>query len=117
MLPLRVDLVLPRPPPRARAGTPSAAAAPSARAADIGAADALVAGLELRCAELHEGAVGGALGDPRHFDSGSVVTIDVMLARPGVDFEGGHFETLEPDGTMRRHVFERGDALVFPSYK
>ena len=39
----------------------------------------LLSGLEARCIELHEGRAGGSLDDPRHFDNGSVVTVDVML--------------------------------------
>ena len=75
-----------------------------AAAADAGA----------RCVELHSCGVGSSLDDPMHFDSGSIVTLDVMLDEAD---EGGHFETLEADGAMRRHAFERGDAIVFPSYK
>ena len=75
------------------------------------------AGLAVRNAELHEVAAGGALPDPDHYDSGSYATIDVMLSAPGVDFEGGHFETLEADGSFDRPRFDRGDALVFCSHK
>lgn len=67
-----------------------------------------------RCVELHDCGAGAALDDPTHFDSGSVVTLDVCLREADA---GGHFLTLEPDGEMRRHAFERGDALVFPAYK
>ena len=77
-------------------------------------ARALLDGLAVRCAELHEGAPGGSLSDPKHFDNGSVVTVDVLLAD---GFEGGAFSTLERDGELIAHAFERGDALVFPSYK
>jgi len=76
----------------------------------------MLADLEVRCAEVHEGSAGGSLNDPRHFDSGSVVTVDVLLG-DGSLFEGGGLMTLEADGSMLRHTFERGDALVFPSYK
>lgn len=38
-----------------------------------------------------------------------------MLSEPGVDFEGGEFETLEADGTFARPTFCQGDALVFCS--
>ena len=67
--------------------------------------------LQIRCAELHEGSPGGSLNDPRHYDSGSVVTIDVMLSD---NFEGGHMQTLEADGELHTHTFNRGDALIFP---
>ena len=45
------------------------------------------------------------------------VTIDIMLQRPGVDFEGGNFTTEEPDGTATIHKFEKGDATFFVSHK
>ena len=45
-----------------------------------------------------------------------MVTIDVMLSTHG-DFEGGEFQTLEADGSMRSYDFEQGDALVFVSHK
>eukprot|EP00629_Pelagomonadales_sp_RCC1024_P009292 CAMPEP_0119278796 /NCGR_PEP_ID=MMETSP1329-20130426/19722_1 /TAXON_ID=114041 /ORGANISM="Genus nov. species nov., Strain RCC1024" /LENGTH=210 /DNA_ID=CAMNT_0007279323 /DNA_START=113 /DNA_END=742 /DNA_ORIENTATION=+ len=67
-----------------------------------------------RCVELHACGPGASLNDPRHFDSGSVVTVDVMLEEADA---GGHFETLEADGSLLRHPFQRGDAVVFPSYK
>lgn len=67
--------------------------------------------LNIRCAELHEGSPGGSLNDPRHYDSGSVVTIDVMLSD---NFDGGHMQTLEADGELHTHEFNRGDALIFP---
>ena len=47
--------------------------------------------VRFRTVEYHEVTAGGALPDPGHFDGGSLVTVDVMLRRPGVDFEGGGF--------------------------
>ena len=70
-----------------------------AAAADAGA----------RCVELHSCGVGSSLDDPMHFDSGSIVTLDVMLDEADA---GGVFETLEADGGLKPHVFERGDAIV-----
>lgn len=67
-----------------------------------------------RCVELHACGEGSSLNDPTHFDSGSIVTLDVMLHEAD---GGGQFETLEESGEMLRHPFERGDAIVFPSYK
>lgn len=55
----------------------------------------------------------GGLPHRLHYDSGSVLTIDVMLAPAE---EGGQFETLESDAVVG-HTFERGDAIVFPSHK
>ena len=76
-------------------------------------------GAQLRTVELHRVLPGGALADRRHFDGGSLVTVDVLLSRPaGADFAGGEFCTPELDGTMAVHAgFERGDALVFVSHK
>ncbi|KAG5191891.1 hypothetical protein JKP88DRAFT_347375 [Tribonema minus] len=54
----------------------------------------LLAGRDVRarCIEYHEVEPGGALADRDHRDTGSLVTIDVMLADPGGgDFSGGHF--------------------------
>ena len=123
----------------------------AARLRDGPAVDALLSpsdsasgndGLQVRCAELHDVRAGGALGDPGHFDGGSVVTVDVMLSD---DFEGGAFLTREfeapsppppepqddsdysvvaggsgggsPTTRMEAHLFAKGDALVFPSHK
>ena len=47
----------------------------------------------------------------------SVVTVDIMLDRPGVDFEGGELSTLEADGTSLQHSFLFGDAVVFNGHK
>ena len=33
------------------------------------------------------------------------------------DFEGGRFQTLECDGQLMCHPFERGDVQIFRSYK
>ena len=40
-----------------------------------------------------------------------------MLSEPGADFEGGDFCTLEADGKLARHPFERGDLLIFNAHK
>lgn len=73
----------------------------------------------VRCAEYHRMGRSYGLPDPGHFDNGSLVTIDVMLSRPGVDHEGGAFCTREPDGsdTARGPEFAQGDALVFVAHK
>ena len=34
---------------------------------------------------------GGEVRHAEHYDSGSVFTVDIMLARPGEDFSGGAF--------------------------
>lgn len=72
----------------------------------------------LRTVELHCVRQGGALADRDHYDGGSLVTVDVMLSRPGADFTGGEFGTPEADGSTTVHAqFDRGDALVFVSHK
>jgi hypothetical protein len=42
--------------------------------------------------------------------------MDLMLSSTS-DFEGGVFCTLEPDGSLTNHTFERGDLLIFLSHK
>ena len=59
---------------------------------------------------------GGSLAFPTHHDTGSLVTIDVMLSDAS-EFEGGQFSTKEADGTVRSHPFDKGDALCFVSHK
>lgn len=51
-----------------------------------------------------------------HYDQGSVLTVDIMLADTA-GFEGGRLSTLEADGECKHHTFEQGDALVFVSHK
>ena len=70
-----------------------------------------------RCVECHRLGSGRDVLHPGHYDHGSVLTIDVMLSRPGEDFNGGRFQTVESDGSVRAHPFERGDAIVFVSHK
>jgi len=80
-------------------------------------------GLEARCVELHEYNDETKRQCPNHVDTGSLFTADVMLNRPGVDFEGGEMLTTQSDystGTqtiVTRHQFEFGDCLVFLSHK
>jgi hypothetical protein len=75
------------------------------------------AGINVRTAEYHSYGKGGGLGDPHHCDHGSLVTVDVMLHRPGMDFEGGAFCTWR-DGSVTQHTdFGLGDAVVFVSHK
>ena len=42
-----------------------------------------------RVVEYHTVTPGGALRHEEHYDSGSIYTFDLMLARPGDDFDGG----------------------------
>ena len=81
---------------------------------DAASASELLRSLNVRCIELHDGRAGGSLNDPRHFDNGSTVTVDVLLED---SFTGGAFGTTEAGGALHEHEFSVGDALVFPSYK
>eukprot|EP00979_Chaetoceros_neogracilis_P010522 scaffold2480_cov198-Chaetoceros_neogracile.AAC.2 len=65
--------------------------------------------IHVRCAEIHTSRAGGSLNDPGHFDSGSVVTVDILLSG---EFEGGAMTM-----SGEKIDFEVGDALIFPSYK
>jgi hypothetical protein len=72
----------------------------------------------VRCAEYHQMGPSRGLSDPGHYDTGSLITVDVMLSRPGVDHEGGELCTRKADGTDLEHrAFGQGDALVFISHK
>jgi hypothetical protein len=74
----------------------------------------------LRVIEYHDVTAGGGLPDPQHRDLGSLLTLDVMLSQPGVDFEGGAFCTLEPGGVLSHEpswLQQRGDAVLFVSHK
>jgi len=73
--------------------------------------------VHFRTIECHEYHAGGRLTDARHFDAGSLVTMDIMLTAPGVEFDDGAFVTTEVDGTVTTHTFEKGDCLLFVSHK
>lgn len=73
--------------------------------------------LAFRCVEYHSVSVGGGIPMRKHHDFGSLLTLDVMLSDPSSDFEGGRFCTLEADGTLKAHTFERGDLLIFQAHK
>ncbi|CAE8672071.1 unnamed protein product [Polarella glacialis] len=82
------------------------------------AAEATPESFNVRVAEYYsQAAPGPGLPDRRHFDMDSLVTVDILLSTPGVDFEGGEFSTLEPSGALLAHSFGRGDAVVFNSHK
>ena len=69
-----------------------------------------------RVIEVHEAGPGAGLNADKHYDSGSIVTLDVLLSDAS-EFEGGHLQMMEPDGSKTRPTFEQGDAIVFPSHK
>lgn len=74
-------------------------------------------GVNVRTCEFHRYGRGGALCAERHYDAGSLITMGLMLSRPGVDFDGGAFVTPEADGTVARHAYDEGDLLLFVSHK
>ena len=88
--------------------------------------------LHFRTVELHEYGPRGNLGDHQHYDAGSLLTIDVMLSRRGVDgdFDGGQFllpvhdkeeDADNQQGSAAQVIDEEfscpGDVLIFPSHK
>lgn len=73
-----------------------------------------------RVVEYHEVLPGGHLSRRDHYDSGSLLTIDVMLSEPNSDFEGGAFVADDPEssGLDPCPVFQNcGDVAVFVSHK
>jgi hypothetical protein len=59
--------------------------------------------LTMRCAEYHTVLERGGLPIEQHHDYGSLVTMDLMLSHTS-EFEGGHFQTLQPSGELQRCV-------------
>lgn len=68
----------------------------------------------IRVAEYHEMYPEGSLSGMDHCDTGSLVTLDLML-QPGEG--GGQFQTVDNCKRIITHSFEQGDALVFVSHK
>lgn len=73
--------------------------------------------VNFRSVEYHTYRPGGKLCFEKHFDGGSLITVDIMLSEPGVDFTGGEFTTLEVYDQTSKPEFGLGDALVFVSHK
>jgi len=73
--------------------------------------------LTFRTIEYHEYTAGGNLSSVGHYDSGSLLTIDVMLADSSKDFEGGQLSLPEADGNVTTPQMNQGDAVVFLSHK
>ncbi|KAK3288157.1 hypothetical protein CYMTET_4359 [Cymbomonas tetramitiformis] len=76
--------------------------------------DEIEKSVAVRCAEYHEMDVRGTLPEFKHYDLGSIVTVDIML-EPSP--RGGCFQTLEANGKLLTHEFRAGDALVFVAHK
>jgi len=78
--------------------------------------------LSIRCAEYHTVATSGGLPMQKHYDAGSLITMDLMLSDTR-DFGGGTFGTLEATGApggrayVKPHAFEKGTLLLFLSHK
>ena len=72
--------------------------------------------VNLRCAEYHTVTPPGNLAFERHYDHGSLITIDIMLSDSS-SFAGGAFATSEPGDYLLQHPFEKGDLLLFLSHK
>ena len=73
----------------------------------------------VRTIELHHYSSGGGLLIPGHRDSGSDLTISVLLSDPD-DVEGGDFVTYNGHSDEREpvaHKMGRGDAILFRSEK
>lgn len=80
--------------------------------------------LRPRVVEYHEIGASGELRHAEHYDSGSVYTVDVMLAKPGIDFRGGDFVARGPLASLDADVdvdsgafVDAGDVIVFCSHK
>ena len=82
--------------------------------------------INTRTIEIHEVLPNGGLPDRKHFDGGSLITVDIMLSDPeNGDFTGADFATLESGNCssssespyLQKHSFNQGDALVFQSHK
>jgi hypothetical protein len=68
---------------------------------------------QVRTIELHHYSAGGGLLTPGHRDTGSDLTISVLLSDP-VDVSGGDFVTYR-EGVPSAHKMGRGDAILFQS--
>ena len=68
--------------------------------------------VNLRCAEYHTVTPPGNLAFERHYDHGSLITIDIMLS-DATAFDGGAFATSEPGDYLLQHPFEKGDLLLW----
>ena len=69
--------------------------------------------LSLRCIEFHTYQAGGGLLDVNHRDTGSIVSMSILLA-DAAQMVGGRFVTWGADGPQT-HELAQGDAIVFDS--
>mmetsp|Transcript_16968 Transcript_16968/g.41122 ORF Transcript_16968/g.41122 Transcript_16968/m.41122 type:complete len:154 (-) Transcript_16968:155-616(-) len=68
----------------------------------------------VRTVELHHYGPGGGLTTPGHRDTGSELTISVLLS-DSQQVQGGDFVTYTPSGQPVAHRMDRGDAILFNS--
>lgn len=73
--------------------------------------------LNFRTVEYHEYGPEGQLTVDKHYDAGSLITLDIMLSDPRKDFEGGDLIMPEEDGRCTVQQFSKGDAVFFVSHK
>ena len=78
------------------------------------AADAATLPLRLRCLELHSYAAGGALLAPLHRDSGSKLTLSLLLSDSG-SFDGGIFVAWREGKPVLHSDLRAGDGVVIDS--
>jgi len=73
-----------------------------------------VVDLSVRCIELHTYVSGAGLLAHDHRDSGSELSMSVLLSDPS-SFGGGHFITYNSAGEPIAHALQKGDAVLFRS--
>ena len=70
--------------------------------------------LRVRCVELHTYAVGGSLATPLHRDTGSTLTLTILLTDAGA-FDGGTFVTWSEGEPVCHGALARGDGVLIDS--
>jgi len=70
----------------------------------------------VRCIELHHYSPGGGLFTPGHRDTGSSLTMSILLSDPD-NVVGGDFVTYGAGGVPVAHKMAQGDAILFHSEK
>ena len=58
----------------------------------------------IRTVEYHNYGTHGNLATWNHKDTGSLLTMDIMLAEPGTDYEGGALSVWEPSTVSTSHT-------------
>lgn len=73
--------------------------------------------LNFRTAEFHEYTASGQLSGEKHFDAGSLITMDVLLSDPGTCYTGGALVLPGPGGSLLAPALLKGDAALFISHR